>query len=97
MGDELKYAIMLMHCGELQIQYIDMDVSFTGSLTEMNGQYVIVLNSRMTSEFNTRKVMHEIKHIQHTKGTKDKQTCEQEAEEFENYLVDYSQLVNFID
>ena len=28
MGEELKYAVMLIHCGELRIKYIDMDTTF---------------------------------------------------------------------
>ena len=41
MGEELRYATLLMCTGELQIKYVDMDTTFTGSLVEKNGQYVI--------------------------------------------------------
>ena len=41
MGEELRYATMLVHCGELQIKYVDIDTTFTGSLIEKNNQYLI--------------------------------------------------------
>ena len=56
MGEELRYATMLVHCGELQIKYVDMDTTFTGSLMEKNGQYIIILNARMSAEFNFKKL-----------------------------------------
>lgn len=96
MGEELRYAIMLMHCGELKIKYVDMDVSFTGSLIEKNGYNLILLNSRLSVEYNMQKLLHEVKHLKHINKL-NKHICEKEAEEFENYPVDYSQLVNFID
>ena len=72
MGDELKYAAMLVHCGELQIKYIDMDTTFTGSLIENNGQYMILLNARMSVEYNFKKLLHEVKHLKHIKTKLDK-------------------------
>ena len=97
MGEELKYATMLVHCGELQIKYIDMDTTFTGSLIENNGQYMILLNARMSVEYNFKKLLHEVKHLKHIKTKLDKHLCEAEAESFENCPVDYNQLDNFID
>lgn len=97
MGKELRYATMLLHCGELQIKYVDMDTTFTGSLIEKNGQYVIILNSRLSAEYNLKKLLHEIKHLKHIRTKMNKHYCEDEANDFENYLVDYAQLVNFID
>ena len=97
MGEELKYATMLVHCGELRIEYIDMDTSFTGSLTEKNDQYVMILNSRLSAEYNFKKLLHEIKHLKHIKSKLNNHLCEEEAKNFESYPVDYSQLVNFID
>lgn len=96
MDEGLRYAIMLLHCGELLIKYIDMDTTFTGSLIEKNGQYVIILNARMSAEYNLKKLLHEVKHIRHINTNIDKNLCENEAKEFENYPVDHSQLVNFI-
>ena len=97
MQEELKYAAMLLHCGELQINYIDIDIAFTGSLIEKNGQYVIILNSRLSAEYNLKKLLHEIKHLKHIRTKINKNYCEDEANDFENYPVDYNQLVNFID
>lgn len=97
MGEELRYATLLMCTGELQIKYIDMDISFTGSLIEKNGQYVIILNSRLSAEYNLKKLLHEIKHLKHIRTKINKNYCEDEANDFENYPVDYNQLVNFID
>lgn len=97
MGEELKYAVMLIHCGELRIKYVDIDTTFTGSLIEKNNQYLILLNSRLSAEYNLKKLLHEVKHIRHINTNIDKDLCENEAKEFENYPVDHSQLVNFID
>ena len=97
MDEGLRYAIMLLHCGELLIKYIDMDTTFTGSLIEKNGQYVIILNARMSAEYNLKKLLHEVRHLKHIRTKMNKRYCEDEANYFENYLVDYAQLVNFID
>ena len=97
MGEELKYATMLIHCGELRIKYVDMDTTFTGSLIEKNGQYMILLNARMSVEYNFKKLLHEVKHLKHIRSKLDKHLCETDATNFENYPVDYNQLVNFID
>lgn len=96
MGEDLKYATILVHCGELQIKYVDIDTTFTGSLIEKNDQYVIILNSRLSAEYNYKKILHEVKHLKHIRSNIDKRLCEDEAENFENYPVDYNQLVNFI-
>lgn len=95
MGEELRYAIMLVHCGELQIKYIDIDTTFTGSLIEKNGQYVIILNARMSAEYNLKKILHEVKHLKHINSNLDKYICEKEATAFED--IDYSNILNFID
>lgn len=97
MGEELRYATLLMCTGELQIKYVDMDTTFTGSLVEKNGQYVIILNARMSAEYNLKKLLHEVRHLKHIRTKMNKRYCEDEANYFENYLVDYAQLVNFID
>ena len=38
MGEELRYATMLVHCGALQIKYVDMYTNFIGSLKKKNGE-----------------------------------------------------------
>lgn len=95
MGEELRYATMLVHCGELQIKYVDMDTTFTGSLIEKNGQYIIILNARMSAEFNFKKLLHEVKHLKHINNRLDKYMCEKEAIAFED--INYSNIKDFID
>ena len=51
----------------------------------------------MSAEYNLKKLLHEVRHLKHIRTKMNKRYCEDEANYFENYLVDYAQLVNFID
>lgn len=82
--------------GELMIKYVNLDTTFTGNIIRSNEQILILLNNNLSYEYNLRKLIHELKHIEHLGKNKDIYTCEKESKRTEENPVELLQLVNFI-
>lgn len=91
-----KIAIMV-NCGELRITLVSLDTTFTGQTITNNNQNVIILNSNFTYEYNLKKLLHEMQHLEHISSRLSVEECERKSIKLENNPVALSRLVNFID
>lgn len=82
MDEILKKAKIMLECGELRIVFDEFDYNFEGATIENNNQNVIVINSKLSYEKQQKKLLHEIKHLDHIKTNVSTEKCEKEAIEY---------------
>lgn len=90
----IGHAKKMIECGELRIVFENAGVNFTGATLSNNGQTVIVLNSKLSYEYNIKKVLHEIMHLQHFNANLDTKECEKQACDFERDPAAFENLIN---
>lgn len=93
---DLNKIYKMIISNELIIKYVNLDTTFTGNIIKCNEQIVILLNSNLSYEYNLKKLIHELKHIEHLGKNKNIDKCEKESKRTEENPVELLQLVNFI-